>query len=72
MKTDSIDTYRIKVLDVNYKSDFDLLDFQYIHYKIEAKSKDEAFKKAKTLYLKGEEGERIEELPFLWKIFSSD
>lgn len=62
--------YRVRVLDFSYKNKFNVLCFKYIYYSIEAQHKTDAFKKAQTLYMRGEKGECSESLPFLLKLFS--
>ena len=62
--------YKIKVLDVKYQSELRFLGFRYIHYKIKARNEEDAMEEVRKLYMKGEEGEKIEEIPILLKIFS--
>lgn len=62
--------YTVKILDFRYKYKFNFLAFRYIYYRVEAKNQSGALKKAKSLYMKGESGERSESLPILLEIFS--
>ena len=69
-KTKKSQIYRIKVLDIKFKSELSLLDFSHIYYRVAAKCEKDAVKKARALYIKGEKGELIEESPILLKLFS--
>ncbi len=63
-------SYRVKLLDFNYLSDFSVLEFNYVYYRVEAEHKMEAIEKARSLYMNGDKGESREGLPILLKIFS--
>ena len=63
-------TYRVRVLDIKYQSQFQHLGLNYIYYKVKAKDKEEALEKARALYMREEKGEFNEELPFLLKLFA--
>ena len=62
--------YQVKILDFKYQTEFDHLNFRYLTYEVMAKQEQEAVKKARQLYMKGEKALSSEELPFLLKIFS--
>ena len=62
--------YRVRILDFKYLSDFAHLTFYYLSYDVSAADEQQAYDKARLLYLKGEKEISREELPFLFKIFS--
>ena len=70
MKKKNLTIYKIKVLDIKYRSELKLWAFKHIHYSVKANCEDDAIEKAKNMYMKGENGDRVEELPILLKIFS--
>ncbi len=65
-------TYRVKILDFSYRQDFSHLTFKYLFYDVVAHNKEDAIKKARNLYMKGEKEVFCEELPFLLKLFTVD
>jgi len=65
-------TYRVKILDFSYLPEFTHLNFRYLFYEVKAQHKEEAIKKARSLYMKGEKEVFSEELPFLLKLFAVD
>ena len=65
-------TYHVKVLDFSYQVNFEHLEFRYLHYVVDAMYREEAIKKARSLYMSGEKELFSEEIPFLLKLFSID
>lgn len=61
--------FRVKVLDLSYKSELEQLHFRYLTYESEAENKEEALKKVRAKYMTGEKELIAEEIPFLLKIF---
>lgn len=70
MNTDK--TYRVKILDFSYKKDFLHLTFKYLFYDVVAEHKEDAVKRARSLYMKGEKEDFCEELPLMLKLFTID
>ncbi len=62
--------YRVRILDVKYQPTVEQLTFQYLTYEVIEDNKENAVKKARALYMKGEKELVCEELPFLLKMFS--
>lgn len=65
-------TFRVKILDFSYQQEFLQLNFRYLFYNVTARHKEEAFKIARGLYMKGEKEVFSEELPFQLKLFTVD
>ena len=59
-----------QVLYIKFQTELNVLNFNYIHYKVEAKNYKEAMKKGCVSYMNDERGEFIEELPILLKFFA--
>ena len=67
-----MNTYRVKILDLKYLTDFEHLCFKHITYEVTANHENEAITKARRCYMEGKEGVFSEELPFILKLFSVD
>ncbi|MCE2982759.1 MAG: hypothetical protein LW832_04240 [Parachlamydia sp.] len=63
-------TYYVKILDFNYRSNFQLLAFRYLTYEVVSSSKKMAIKAARELYMSGAKEKSSESLPLLLNIFS--
>ena len=62
--------FRVRILDFSHQFKYNFLHFKYITYAVRAKNEKDALKKAKALYMNGEEGIFVEELPIILKLFT--